>query len=101
MYAVIAHGGKQYRVAPGEIVQVELVAAAAGEAVEFHDVRMVDDGSTTLLGKSLAGSKVVGTVIARDRAPKIVIFKKKRCKQYRRTSGHRQNLSTVRIERIG
>jgi large subunit ribosomal protein L21 len=103
MYAVIAHGGTQYRVAPGERVRVEHVAGQAGDTVEFTDLRLVAEegpGGSLRLGQALTGAKVVATVLTQDRDTKVVIFKKKRCKQYRRTAGHRQSFTEVRVERI-
>ena len=101
MYAVMAHGGRQYRVVPGEIVRLGRIVGSSGDAVEFADLRLVEADGEDRFGKALAGAKVVGTVVRHDRAPKVIIFKKKRCKQYRRTRGHRQDFTEVRIERIG
>jgi len=100
MYAVVAHGGKQYRVSPGDVVRLERIGDAPGDSVELGDVRLVADGDNVKLGADAAQCKVVGTVVSQFRGPKVIIFKKKRRKQYRRTRGHRQNLTEVRIERI-
>ena len=103
MYAVIAHGGKQYRVAPGDVIRVERVKGVTGEkgtTVEFGDVRLSGAGTDLKLGKAASSLKVVGTVTGVDFGPKVLIFKKKRCKQYRRTRGHRQGFSEIRIDRI-
>ena len=100
MYAVIAHGGKQYRVAPGDVVRFERVPDAAGATVEFTRLLLIESEGALRLGSGLVGAKVVGTVVKHNRGPRITVFKKKRCKQYRRTSGHRQNHSEIRIDRI-
>ena len=101
MNAIFAHGGKQYRVMPGDVLRLERVAGDKGASVEFSDVRLVSDNGEVKAGKSAAGAKVVATIVGQDRGPKVIIFKKKRCKQYRRTKGHRQAFTEVRIERIG
>ena len=100
MYAVIAHGGKQYRVAPGDVIRLERMAVEPGQSVELDDVRLVAGDEQIQVGSELAGKKVVGTVVAEGRGPKIIVFKKKRRKQYRRTRGHRQDYTEVRIDRI-
>ena len=100
MYAVIAHGGKQYRVSPGDVVQLEKIPGDAGDSVELTDVRLFADDGKVELGEDAAGKKVVATVVGQGRGPKIIVFKKKRRKQYRRTQGHRQYITEVRIDRI-
>jgi len=101
MYAVIETGGKQYRVAPGDTIVVETLAGEAGSAVEFDKVLAVgkDDGEL-VVGKDLAGAKVTGSIAGHDRADKILVFKFKRKKQYKRTIGHRQNQTSVKIAEI-
>lgn len=103
MYALIETGGKQYRVAPGDVLDVERVAGAgeAGESVEFDRVLMVsgDDG-VTVGTPTVAGATVQASVVGEVRGPKIRVFKMKRRKGYRRTRGHRQDLLRVRIEGI-
>lgn len=101
MYAVIETGGKQYRVAPGDTITVETLAGEAGAAVEFDKVLAIgkDDGAL-VVGKELEGAKVKGSIQAHDRAPKIIVFKFKRKKQYKRTIGHRQNQTKVTIAEI-
>ncbi len=101
MYAVIRTGGKQYRVAPGQTIRLEKVAGAPGSKVQFGEVLLVEsDGAFQSGAPLLANAQVEATVIQQDRADKIIIFKKKRKKQYRRTRGHRQDFTAVRIESI-
>jgi len=101
MYAVFASGGKQYRVAPGDTVRVERLEGKPGDTVELPHVLLVErDGAVTIGTPTVANAKVVGTVLVQDLAAKVVIFKKKRCKQYRRSGGHRQPFTALRIERI-
>jgi len=101
MYAVIRTGGKQYRVAANDIIEIERLGAAEGEAVAFHDVLMVADGESVEVGAPLvAGATVAGEVQALTRGPKVIIFKKRRRKHYRRKNGHRQDLMTVKITGI-
>ena len=100
MYAVIRSGGKQYRVTPGQTVRLEKLAGDAGSKVQLDNVLMVEDGGNVQLGSALANAKVQGTIIESDRAGKILVFKKKRKKQYRRTNGHRQSYTAVRIDEI-
>lgn len=101
MYAVVRTGGKQVRMSPGEAVRVEKLAGAVGERIEFGEVLLVGGGGDTRVGKPLvAGAKVVGTITAHDRGPKITIFKQKRRKGYRRKQGHRQSYTEVRVDSI-
>jgi len=101
MYAVIGVGGKQVRVNPGEIVRVETLPVDPGTVVTFEQVLMVGGEKGTMVGTpTLEGVKVLGTVIEHGRAKKVLIFKKKRRKQYRRTNGHRQNFTAVKIDNI-
>ncbi len=101
MFAVIRTGGKQYRVAPDDLIVVEKVAGEAGEIIEFGEVLMVGGNGSAQLGSPLvAGACVAGEVVAQKRSPKIIVFKKKRRKNYRRKRGHRQMLTAVRITEI-
>jgi large subunit ribosomal protein L21 len=102
MYAIIETGGKQYRVAAGDIIEVERGIGAAGEKVEFSRVLLVGgDGSVRVGSPALDGAIVRGVALDEFRGPKIRVFKKKKRKQSsRRTTGHRQNLLRVRIEGI-
>ncbi|MEQ1949142.1 MAG: 50S ribosomal protein L21 [Bryobacteraceae bacterium] len=98
MYAVIETGGKQYRVTPGETVEVETLAGEVGSPVEFTRVLAVVDGDQVT--SPAAGAKVTGTIAAQDRGDKTLVFKFKRKKQYKRTIGHRQNFTRVQINGI-
>ena len=101
MYAVIKTGGKQYRVAEGETVDVEKLAADEGAAVEFDEVLMVADGDDVKIGAPLlAGGKVTGTVETQGRGKKIEIVKFRRRKHFRKQMGHRQAFTRVRITGI-
>jgi len=101
MYAVIRSGGKQYRVAPGQTIRLETVAGEVGAKVELGDVLLIENEGNVQVGSPLiANAKVQATVLEHDRAKKILVFKKKRKKQYRRTQGHRQDYTAVRIDNI-
>ena len=101
MYAVIGIGGKQMRVSTGETIKVETIAVDPGTVVTFNQVLMVGGETGTLVGSPIVpGAKVFGTVLEHGRAKKVMIFKKKRRKQYRRTNGHRQNFTAVQIGNI-
>jgi large subunit ribosomal protein L21 len=101
MYAVIRTGGKQYKVAPQDVLQIEKIEGAAGDAVRFADVLMVAGEGEPHFGTPLvSGAEVAAEVVEQARGPKIIIFKKKRRQNYRRKRGHRQELTTVRILEI-
>jgi len=101
MYAVIRSGGKQYRVSEGEVVRVEKLEIEQGAPVEFKDVLLVKTDDRTYIGQPLVqGASVRGVLESQDKDDKILVFKYKRKKQYRRTRGHRQQRSEVRIEKI-
>ena len=101
MFAVIRTGGKQARVEPGQAVRVEKLAGAVGDTIELGEVLLVADDGEPRIGTPLVdGAKVVGTITAQARAPKITVFKMKRRKGYRRKSGHRQAYTEVRVDRI-
>ncbi len=101
MYAVIRSGGKQYRVAPGQTIRLEKVAGNVGSKVELGDVLLVENEGNIQVGSPVvANAKIQATVLEHDRAKKILVFKKKRKKQYRRTQGHRQDYTSVRIDSI-
>ena len=101
MYAVIRSGGKQYRVVPGQTIRLEKLTGDPGSKVQLGEVLLVEnDGKFQSGSPLLANAKVEATVLEHDRAKKIIVFKKKRKKQYRRTRGHRQDFTSVRIESI-
>lgn len=101
MFAIVRTGGKQYRVQKDDVIKVEKLEAEAGKTIKLEDVLMVSDGKKATLGEPVvAGASVSAEVIAQDRGPKIVVFKKKRRQNYRRKKGHRQNLTVLRIKDI-
>ena len=101
MYAVVRTGGKQVRMQPGESVRVEKLAGGVGDAVELDDVLLVDADSEFKIGTpTVEGARVIGTITAQGRGPKITVFKKKRRKGYRRKIGHRQGYTALRIDKI-
>jgi large subunit ribosomal protein L21 len=101
VYAVIMNGGKQYRVAEGEVVRLEKLEADQGAAVEFKEVLLVKSDEQAYIGTPLvAGAVVQGVVQENGQGDKVLVFKYKKKKQYRRTRGHRQDYSDVRIEKI-
>jgi large subunit ribosomal protein L21 len=100
-YAVIRTGGKQYRVSPGELVRIERLAGDVGTAIEFGEVLFAADEGGVRVGRPLVeGVCVRGQIIAQTRDRKVLVFKKKRRKNYRRRHGHRQYLTTVRVTEI-
>jgi large subunit ribosomal protein L21 len=101
VYAIIESGGKQYRVEPGVIVALERIPGDVGSQVELDRVLLVSDGTTVRVGKpTLSGAKVVSKIVAQTRGEKIDVFKFKKRKKYRRKTGHRQELTEVRIGEI-
>lgn len=101
MYAIIQTGGKQYRVAEGDVITIEKLEAAAEETVSFDQVLTVVNGEEVKIGAPLVdGAKVTGTVLAQGKAKKILVFKYKAKSNYRRRQGHRQPFTKVRIESI-
>jgi large subunit ribosomal protein L21 len=100
MYAVVRTGGKQVRMQPGESVRVEKIAGGVGDTVELDDVLLLGGDSLKIGRPVVEGAKVVGTIEAQGRGPKITVFKKKRRKGYRRKIGHRQDFTEIRVERI-
>jgi len=101
MFAIIQTGGKQYRVAEGDIVRVELLEKDPKQAVTFEQVLLIDkDGDLKVGQPTVKGAKVEAEVITHDRSKKVFIFKKKRTTTYQRTQGHRQGYTEVRIKAI-
>jgi large subunit ribosomal protein L21 len=99
-HAIIKSGGKQFLVTEGQTIRLPSLAAKAGSSVELE--ALLTAGAETLLATSAAGSgKISATVVEHGRDQKIVVFKKKRRKQYKRTRGHRQGFTTVKIDAIG
>jgi len=99
MYAVIRTGGKQYRVAPGDVVKIEKTGHESGAAIEFSDVVAIS-GSEGNFEKELAGAKVTASVVGEGRGEKILVFHYKRKKQYKKLQGHRQAFVQVKINEI-
>jgi large subunit ribosomal protein L21 len=101
MYAVIETGGKQYRVNKGDIIKVEKLTVDVGEKVDFDRVLLVGEGTDVKVGSPLVdGASVSGTVVEQDRHKKIIVFKMKRRKGYRRKQGHRQDYTGILIDKI-
>jgi large subunit ribosomal protein L21 len=101
VYAIIRTGGKQYRVEPGDTLRVEKLAADQGANVKIDDVLLVSVGGDVRVGMPrVSGVSVRGTVVEQARGRKIRIFKHKRRKHYRRTHGHRQDYTALRIDSI-
>jgi large subunit ribosomal protein L21 len=103
MYAILRAGGKQLKVSPGDVVRIERPAtepAAKGTRLELSEVVLVSGEGGARMGQKASGVRVLATVLNEVRSRKVLVFKKKRTKQYRRTKGHRQNLVEIRIDGI-
>ena len=100
MYAVIKSGGKQYRVLAGQNLRVEKLPGAAGDKVVFGEVLLVGGDALKIGQPTVAGAKVEATILAQDRGKKIIVFKFRRRKNYRRKAGHRQAYTELKIETI-
>jgi len=101
MYAIIETGGKQYRVEQGSRLQVESLPAAKGEEITLEKVLLLATEAGVQVGKpTVAGAKVIAQVVAQDRGPKIIVFKKRSKKTYKKTMGHRQNYTELLIKSI-
>ncbi len=101
MYAIVETGGKQYRVEPGGVIQVEKLPGGVGETVELTQVRFVHADGGVVIGQPLVeGASVTAEVVRQSRTRTVRIFKKKRRKNYRRTKGHRQHVTQLRITGI-
>ncbi len=101
MYAVVHTGGKQYKVEKGETLRIEKIPGEVGSAVTFDKVLMVADGEEIRVGQPvLENAKVLASIIEQDKAKKVLVFKYKRRKRYRRKQGHRQPYTAIRIDGI-
>jgi large subunit ribosomal protein L21 len=101
MYAVVKTGGKQYRVSPGDSVEVEKLPCEVGEQVELDQVLLVSNGDGAKIGQPLVeGAKVKATVIRQVKGRKIIVYKYRASKRYRRKKGHRQHYTRLRIDEI-
>ena len=99
MYAIIATGGKQYKVSEGDVIKVEKIDAEAGNTVTFDQVIAVSDG-TLKVGADVAGATVSATVMDQGRGKKVIVYKYKRKTGYHKKNGHRQSYTQVKIEKI-
>ncbi len=102
-YAIVEHGGKQYRVSPGDELLVERTQPdlGQGDALVFERVMLVSQGDAVRVGRpTVEGAQVRGQVVAAERGDKLIVFKKKRRKGYKKTQGHRQDYYRVRVEAI-
>jgi large subunit ribosomal protein L21 len=101
MYAIIETGGKQYRVSPGQSIEVDVLAATVGETVEIEDVLLLaDDGEVVVGTPTVPGATVRATVVGHGQGPKLVVFKHRGGNRYQRKGGHRQGYTTLKIEDI-
>ena len=101
MYAIIRAGGKQYRVEKGDVLRLERLEGKVGSKITLDEVLLVGGDDDVQVGSpQVAGASVEGTVVEQDRGPKIRVFKYKKRKHYRRTRGHRQHVTAVRIDAV-
>ncbi len=100
MYAVIKTGGKQYRVAQGDVVRVEKLEGSVGDTITFGEVLLIGGDALKIGTPSVAGAKVTAKITAQDRAKKVIVFKFRRRKNYRRKTGHRQPFTALQITGI-
>ncbi|MBM3723936.1 MAG: 50S ribosomal protein L21 [Acidobacteria bacterium] len=100
MYAVVENGGKQYRVSPGDSVRVETIPGDPGTEVDLGRVLAISGENGLAAGAAVAGAKVTGVIESQGRGDKVIVFKFKRKKQYKRTIGHRQNYTQVKVGEI-
>ena len=101
MYAIVETGGKQYRAEQGDVLEVEKLEGAVGATITLDKVLLISGEAGTTVGTPIVSkAKVTGEILAQDRHPKIIVFKKKRRKNYRRTNGHRQSFTKLKITGI-
>lgn len=100
MYAIIATGGKQYKVAEGDIINIEKLGIEAGETVIFDQVLVVNNGTLTVGNPIVKDATVTASVVKEGRAKKIIVYKYKRKSGYHKKNGHRQPFTQVKIEKI-
>ena len=100
MYAIIATGGKQYKVAEGDIIRVEKLGVEAGETVTFDQVLVVNNGEVKVGNPTVAGASVTASVVANGRAKKVIVYRYKRKSGYHKKNGHRQAFTQIKIEKI-
>ena len=101
MYAIIRTGGKQFKISPGDTIQVEKISGEKGDTVEMKEVLFYAEGENVLTGQPvLSNVKVVGEILGQHRAKKVIVFKKKRRKGYSKKTGHRQSFTSLKIKEI-
>jgi large subunit ribosomal protein L21 len=101
MYAIIKTGGKQYRVSEGDVISVEKIDVASGEKIVFDEILIVENNGELQIGAPVVtGAKVEGTVVQQGKEKKVIVFKYKPKKDYRKKQGHRQPFTRVKIEKI-
>jgi len=101
VYAIVETGGKQYRVEPGKVIAVERVQGGMGDSVELEKVLLFSDGEQTRIGNPyISGIKVLSEIVSQGRGDKVIVFKFRRRKKYRRKQGHRQALTRLLIKEI-
>ena len=101
MYAVVRTGGKQYRVSEGELLRIEKLKGEVGDRVDLNEVLMVSDQEKVRIGTPLVTkASVIGEIVHQGKGKKIIVFKQKRRKNYRRKTGHRQQYTEIRIKEI-
>lgn len=101
MYAIVQTGGKQYKVEQGEVIKVERIAGQKGELVDMGEVMMVHDGQNAIIGTPLVqGARVKCEIVDQGKRKKVIIFKHKRRKNYRKKTGHRQLCTSLKVREI-
>ena len=100
MYAIIATGGKQYKVAEGDIIRVEKLGVEAGQTVTFDQVLVVNNGEVKVGNPTVEGATVTATVVGEGKAKKVIVYKYKRKSGYHKKNGHRQQFTQLKIEKI-
>ena len=100
MYAIIRSGGKQFRVEKGTTIELPSIKGDAGAAIELEALVVGDEKSSRIGAPLVDGARIAATIVGHGRAEKIIVFKKKRRKQYKRKQGHRQNFTRVKIDSI-
>ena len=100
MYAIVETGGKQYRVTPGDVIRVEKLDGEAGSEVELRPMAIFNDEGGMVAGADLGDARVKATIVGSGRGKKVLVFKFKRKKQYKKTIGHRQDFTEVKVGEI-
>lgn len=101
MYAIVETGGKQQRISVGDVISVEKIPGEPGAAIELDKVLALGDGSDIVVGRPyLENARVIASIVSQERGKKVIIFKKKRRKNYRRSKGHRQYLTRLKIVEV-